>query len=576
MTEAPKRGAAKKQTLPDAGELRKRAEVRLVARPPAKAPYDAERLVCELQVHQIELEMQNEELLAARHKLEDALGRRTELFDQAPIGYVVLDARGSICEANLEASHMLGLPRDRLAGRRMGIFIAESDRLAVAELLDQVLATADARPPSTLDVVLSGDGSADAQEVRLIASRLGGDAPGVMLAMNDVTARKRVERALQNEIRGRDDFLAALSHELRNPLASVRTSLALFARVKPGAREARKARDIATRQVDHLAKIVDDLLDATRVSIGRIELERSHRELGELLRAALDDHRFLFDERGIALEGELAPGPHWVNVDGTRLRQVFSNLLVNAMKFTPRGGRVDVRLRAERGEAVVSVRDDGIGMEPELCHRVFAPFFQGPQALDRTFGGVGLGLALVKGLVELHDGTVKASSRGPGRGSTFEVRLSIVPAPPVGVEVPRPIPSTERRRVLVIDDAVDNAELLGELLKVAGHEARIAHDGPSGLALGRAFRPEFVFCDIGLPGMDGYEVARKMRADATLRRAHLVALSGYALAEDRRRSAAAGFDHHLAKPASWESIVCVLARRTPAPAVGRGSHSAAS
>jgi two-component system CheB/CheR fusion protein len=538
-------------------ELRKRAEERLVARPPAKtAANDLGRLVHELQVHQIELEMQNEELVRAHLELEATLRRKTDLFDFAPIGYVVLDKQGAILEANFEAARMLGAPRGKLGGARLASFVIEAHRVPLADLLDEALvADEESRPRSMLDVELGvdEDDGHDGHEVRLIASRLSGDEHRMLVAMHDVTARKRAERALQEEVRGRDQFLAALSHELRNPLASVRTSLEVFARVDPSAKEARKAMDTVNRQADHLTNIVDDLLDVTRVSTGKIQLERAATDLRTLVRTTVEDHRYQFEQRGIALDVGLAAEPLWVDADSMRLTQVFTNLLVNAMKFTPRGGHVAIHVRAEN-QAIVSVRDDGAGMAPELCERIFAPFVQGPQPLDRTLGGLGLGLAMVKGLVELHGGTVKARSRGPGHGSEFEVRLPIVQAPEVAAE-PRPqVRSTVSRRVLVIDDNVENAEALGDLLTLAGHEVRIANDGPSGLTLAREFHPEVVFCDIGLPEMDGYEVAHRMRSDDALRDAYLVALSGYVRAEDRARSAEAGFDHHLAKPASWDAI----------------------
>lgn len=565
----------KKRPVRGAGKLRKRAEKRLVARPPVKAArHDVARVVHELEVHQIELEMQNEELRATRRHVEEVLDRQTKLFEHAPIGYVVLDQGGLIREANREAARMLGAARDGLLGRRIALFVADKDRVALADLLDEARARTDeGGPSSTIDVGLSTDGN-QGPDVRFVASPLAGIERPVLLAIHDVTAHKRAEHALRGEIRSRDEFLAALSHELRNPLASIRTGLAVLARAEPGTGEARKATDVATRQADHLTKIVDELLDATRVSTGKIQLARAGTDLVELARTVVDDHRSMFQPRGIALESRLAPLPIWVHADATRLAQVLSNLLVNATKFTPRGGRVEVTLRAEGDRALLSVRDDGIGMEPELCDRIFTPFVQGPQPLDRTQGGLGLGLALVKGLVELHGGAVRARSTGPGCGAEFEVCLPIVDAPAPAVE-PTPAAPVKGRRVLVIDDAVDNAEVLGDLLSVSGHKTQIAHDGPSGIAIGRVFRPDVVLCDIGLPGMDGYEVARKMRADPALRGAYLVALSGYARAEDRKRSAEAGFDDHLAKPASWDSIARVLARRSPGAAVGgTGSRSA--
>lgn len=555
-------GGKKKQPTP--AELRRIAEERLAerdARAPQLPPEDPRRLVHELEVHQLELEMQNEELHAARLEIEEGLQRYTELFDFAPMGYVVLDADGTIREANLEIARMLGVTRKDLLGRRFALFVDPRQRAALAEFLAGVLARGDAGQASAILEADLPRESDEALQVRLVASARAGPTPGTLVAVHDITARRRAEAALREEGGRKDDFLAALSHELRNPLAPIRSSLSLVERVEPGGEEARKAMAILRRQVDHLVHIVDDLLDVTRIARNKVHLQREPLELGSLVRRTVDDHLPEFETRGVALEGHVAPEPLWAEADGTRLVQVIGNLLANALKFTPGGGRVDVGLRREGDHAVMSVRDNGVGIPPEMRARLFEPFIQAPQTLDRSRGGLGLGLAMVKGLVELHGGTVDVTSGGPGLGCEFTIRLPLAAAPQPEAAPASPVPTRPRRRVLVIEDNVDTADSLCDLLTLDGHDARVAYDGPSGIARAREFHPDVVFCDIGLPEVDGYEVARAMRADDALRGTYLVALSGYARPEDRERSTQAGFDWHLAKPPSTDALERVIAER---------------
>jgi PAS domain S-box-containing protein len=552
-----------RRNTPTPAELRRLAEERLAERADRAllSPEDPRRLVHELEVHQVELEMQNEELRAARLEIEEGLQRYTELFDFAPMGYVLLDPGGTIREANLEVARVLGVARKDLLGRRFALFVDPRQRVTLNELLEGVLAGgADGQASATLEVDLPRE-SDEALEVRLIASARTGATPGTLVAIHDITARRRAEAALREESGRKDDFLAALSHELRNPLAPIRTSLSVLERVEPGGEDAHKAMAILRRQVDHLVRIVDDLLDVTRIARNKVHLQREPLELGGLVRRTMEDHLPEFEAREIALEGHIATEPLWAEVDGTRVAQVIGNLLGNALKFTPRGGRVDLGLRREGNQAVLSVRDNGAGIAPEMRARLFEPFIQAPQTLDRSRGGLGLGLAMVKGLVELHGGTVDVTSAGPGRGCEFTIRLPLAAAAQVKAAPAPPVPTMPRRRVLVIEDTVDSAEALSDLLTLDGHDTQVAYDGPSGIALARDFHPDVVFCDIGLPEMDGYEVARAMRADDALRGTYLVALSGYARPEDRERSAEAGFDWHLAKPPSTDALERVIAER---------------
>jgi PAS domain S-box-containing protein len=375
-------------------------------------------------------------------------------------------------------------------------------------------------------------------------------------ALREAARTEAEASALREADRRKDDFLAMLGHELRNPLAPIRNSLYILDRVPNGGEQAVRARAIIQRQVEHLARLVDDLLDVSRITRGKVVLRRERLELGELVRRTAEDYRGAFAEAEVALEVRTGPGEAWVDGDPTRLSQVVGNLLTNAARFTPRGGKstLSVLQPAPGGQALVRVEDTGYGIDPRLLPRLFQPFTQAELPLDRKKGGLGLGLALVKGLVEMHGGTVDAASPGPGRGATFTVRLPLAPAAHPGPgHLDRPA-QVSPRRVLVVEDNVDAATSLAELLALDGHEVKVALTGREGIEQARALRPDVVLCDIGLPEMDGYGVARALRADPGLSGVRLVALTGYAGPGDVARARAAGFDAHLGKPPSLEAL----------------------
>ena len=383
--------------------------------------------------------------------------------------------------------------------------------------------------------------------------------------IEDVTDRKRAELALREADRRKSEFLGMLSHELRNPLAPIRTSLHLLDRAPPGSTQAWRAREVLGRQVAHLTRLVDDLLDVTRISRGKVELRRAPLDLAAVVRRACDDHRALLEADGLALAVHAPAAPLRVHGDEARLAQIVGNLLLNARKFTPQGGRVDVTVERRGDAARLSVRDTGAGIQPDILAQLFEPFLQAKQTLARSEGGLGLGLALVRGLAELHGGSAHAASAGPGRGSEFTVELPLAPAAPDARTAPPEGSGGRGRRVLVVDDNHDAASSLAELVALFGHEVAVVFDGPSAVAHAAAHRPEVILCDIGLPGMDGYEVARSIRAaqDGAVR---LVALSGYAQPEDVQRAAEAGFDEHVAKPADPDHLERLLAGPTaPGP-----------
>ena len=389
----------------------------------------------------------------------------------------------------------------------------------------------------------------------------------VSVACQEITDRKRAEAALREACerlrdadRRKDEFLGMLSHELRNPLAPIRNALYILDHAEPTGQQARRAKEVANRQVAHLSRLVDDLLDVTRIARGKIELRRADVDLAALAQRAAEDHRAVMQDRGLDLAVELPGERVVVSGDETRLAQVLGNLLSNAAKFTPAGGRVTLTLAADASEAVVHVRDTGPGIDPGMLEAIFDPFTQSEQTLARSEGGLGLGLALVKGLVALHGGEVGAFSGGAGHGTDFVMKLPRVHAPseapaPGGAASARPAP--RRRRILVVDDNHDAAETLAELVELLGHEAEVVYDGPSALTKMLEYAPEVVLCDIGLPGMNGYEVARRLRAAGV--GARLVAVSGYAQPEDVARAVEAGFDAHVAKPPGADALASALA-----------------
>jgi PAS domain S-box-containing protein len=377
---------------------------------------------------------------------------------------------------------------------------------------------------------------------------------------------ERANGLLREAAHQKDQFLAILAHELRNPLAPIRNGLYVLERTPSDSDHAQRARAVIDRQVSHLTRLVDDLLDVSRIAHGKVQLRRERVDLDEITSRTAEDLRSVFARQHVELDVLRAGRAVWVNGDATRLAQAIGNLLTNAAKFTPRGGKATVSLRvdAERKDAVLVVTDTGSGIAPDVLRNLFEPFAQADTTLDRSKGGLGLGLALVKGLVEMHGGSVSVVSAGLGAGATFTIRLPLDVEKVTAQQAPRRERDSPRRRVLVIEDNVDAAETLKDALELIGHVVAIAHDGPQGIAEARVFAPNVVLCDIGLPGLNGYEVARAFRRDADLGRIALVALTGYAQPDDVRKALDAGFDAHLAKPPSMDAIESALDKASSA------------
>jgi signal transduction histidine kinase/ActR/RegA family two-component response regulator len=357
----------------------------------------------------------------------------------------------------------------------------------------------------------------------------------------------------------KDEFMAMLAHELRNPLAPLRNAAAILKRLPPGA-SLDRVQGIIERQVDHQARLLDDLLDVSRITRGKITLHPVRLDLALLVRDTVEDCRSIMEDAGLSVHLTLPQTPVWVEGDPTRLAQVLTNLLVNASKFTDAGGeiRVGMVVEPEGRMVIVCVEDTGIGIERDRLLEVFEPFTQADRSLDRSRGGLGLGLALVKGLVELHGGSIWAYSPGPGQGSEFRFVLALADSPEA-VEARHPAaPVARPQRVLIIEDNRDAAEMLRELLELSGYQVALAFTGPDGVAAAREFEPQVVLCDIGLPGMSGYEVAATLRRESAPE-ARLIALSGYGEDGDRRRAREASFDEHLLKPVAFEEVEVLLA-----------------
>jgi signal transduction histidine kinase/DNA-binding response OmpR family regulator len=399
-------------------------------------------------------------------------------------------------------------------------------------------------------------------------------APADFVLAGDLAARAavaldnaRLHHAVQRADRQKNEFLAMLAHELRNPLAPLRNVAAALRHASDEPRVSR-ASELIDRQVTHLARLVDDLLDVGRITRGAVRLQTRPLDLVALVAQAVDAARPAADAKRHTLTAELPDRPLVVDGDPTRLAQVVSNLLANAVKYTDAGGRIRVAVAAAGGEVRVRVRDTGVGIPADMLSAVFDLFTQVDQSLDRSQGGLGIGLTLVKRLAELHGGRVTAHSGGPGTGSEFTVALPLAPADiPPPVDPAPPPPAAAALRVVVVDDNVDGAESLAGLLDLLGHQTTVAHTGPDGLAAVRTARPDLALLDIGLPGMDGYEVARRLRDDPATRGVVLAAISGYGRDQDRARSREAGFDHHFIKPLELDALQSILRSLRP---TGRG------
>ncbi|HEV3260116.1 MAG TPA: PAS domain S-box protein [Gemmataceae bacterium] len=490
--------------------------------------------------------------------------RYRRLFETAQDAILILDGdTGKIIDSNPFLSDLLGYSPDELLGKELweiGLFQdIEANRAAFRQLQEQGYIRYEDLPLETKD--------GRRAYVEFVSNVYPVEGHQVIQCnIRDISDRKRAEEALREADRRKDEFLAMLAHELRNPLAPLRNAMQVMRLKGTDDPDVRWARDVVERQVQQLTRLVDDLLDIARFNRGMINLQMEPVDMAAVVARAVEISRPLIDAHKHYLHVSLPGQAVRVEGDLTRLAQVLSNLLNNAAKYTEEGGRIDLTVEPSGREAVLRVRDTGVGIAADMLPRIFEMFTQVQGSVSRSEGGLGIGLTLVRKLVEMHGGRVEAHSEGHGHGSEFVVRLpllrqAVLPAAAEAEQQrPRKVPA---RNVLIVDDNQDAAESLALLLRLAGQEVRTAYDGPAALDLARARPPDVVMLDIGMPGMDGLEVARRLRQDLGLKRALLVALTGYGGEEDRRRCQEAGFNAHLVKPAD----VCALKRLLARPAL---------
>jgi signal transduction histidine kinase len=378
----------------------------------------------------------------------------------------------------------------------------------------------------------------------------GGKIIGSVSVVRDITERKRVEDALRDADRRKNVFLATLSHELRNPLAPIRTAARLLESALVSQADLQRCRSIISRQVAQMASLLDDLLDVSRFTRGELTLKKAYVPLQQVLDAAVEAVHPLIHAKQHRLQLDLLPSPPMLEVDPVRLTQVVSNLLTNAAKYTDPGGEITLGCRLKADSLVIFVRDNGIGLAPEMFSRVFEMFVQVEPSKERSEGGLGIGLALVKALVELHGGSIEVRSAGREQGTTFTVKLprSVIAAEPARISSDRDARDCPSRCVLIADDNPDGAEILAMLLQTSGHTVHVANDGAAAFELAARIRPDVAVLDIGMPGLSGYEVAKRIRREAWGAGMTLIAVTGWGQEEDKREALAVGFDYHVTKP----------------------------
>jgi PAS domain S-box-containing protein len=470
----------------------------------------------------------------------------------------ILDTQGRVASWNAGAERIKGYRADQIIGKHFRVFYTDDARQRQWPEEELRRARDDGRYEEE-GTRVRGDGTTFWANVVITPVRDStGELRGYAKVTRDLTDRKRIE-SLETADRQMQEFLAVLAHELRNPLAPISNALTLLAR-KPTADPAEIwVRDVLQRQTTQLARLVDDLLDVSRITRAALVLDRKPIDLRTVVRHAADASMQWFEQRRHTLDVNVSDERVVVDGDEVRLSQVVQNLLHNAAKYTPDGGHIEVRVRRDQAEGSVVVRDNGIGMAPKMLNTAFELFKQAHQGLERTQGGLGVGLTLVQRLVKMHGGSVVARSEGPGRGSEFVVRLPLREEPAIVRSLGEGRPGVAaaqaaRRRILVVDDNRDAAQALRLLLESEGHEVRVACDGPGGLTLAHEYQPDVALLDIGLPQMDGYELARRMRQDASLAGTLLVAVTGYGQMHDRARASASGFNHHLVKPVEFSAL----------------------
>jgi PAS domain S-box-containing protein len=493
------------------------------------------------------------ETARAQAELRAERDRSRYIFDTMVEGFALMNPDWTIAHMNAEGLRICHKTAEQVIGRKHWELFPE---VRGSEAGDMLVRAMEQRQAGAVEYRLPQiDGRGGWNEIRAFPTQ-----DGIAVFFREITDRKRFEEQLKVADQRKDEFLAMLAHELRNPLAPISAAAMLLDMGSPGENRVRQSSAIIGRQVRHMTRLVDDLLDVSRVTRGLIELDRTLLDVRAIVDEAVEQVRPQLAARRQHLSLHLPGMPLVVEGDRARLVQVLSNLLGNAVKYTPEDGAIEVGAREEGGQLVLAVRDDGIGMERELTERAFDLFAQAKRSSDRSQGGLGLGLALVRNLVELHGGTVTCASPGPGQGSTFSVTLPLA-ADAAPSQAP---PETSAAvgtglTLLVVDDNVDAATTLAMLLEATGHQVFIEHESLRALELARSARPDACLLDIGLPDLDGNELARRLRAQPETAHSVLIAVSGYGQESDRRTALEAGFSHHLVKPVDLDSLAAVLA-----------------
>jgi PAS domain S-box-containing protein len=497
--------------------------------------------------------------------VREAAVRLKAIVDTAVDGIITIDENGVVESMNLAAERLFGFGRDEVIGSNVKMLMPDPYRHEHDGYLAAYRNTGQKRIiGSGREVVgLRKDGSTFPMDLAVSETLLGTRRifTGIV---RDITERKRLEEELKSADERKNHFLAMLAHELRNPLAPISNAVQIMRIEGPSGPNHEWSIEVIAEQIKQMTRIVDDLLDLSRINRGKVVLQREPAELAQVVELAVQASRPQLDEFRHELRLSLPPDPIVLEVDRARLAQVLYNLLNNAAKYTPEGGRIELAVALDGPDVLIKVADNGIGIAPELLPKVFDLFVQADQSLSRSRGGLGIGLTVVRSLVELHQGSVSVSSAGVGLGCEFTIRI---PRPPEASVV---LPDDSgrsgrgrsaglpRRRILVVDDSLLNAASLEKLLIALGQEVRTAHDGKEAIEIAREYRPEIMLLDIGLPVMDGYEVARRSRKEPGLEKTTLVAMTGYGKAEDRQRSQAAGFNAHLVKPILLEDLELLL------------------
>jgi PAS domain S-box-containing protein len=505
--------------------------------------------------------------ITERKEAQTVLLRQAAIFEHLSDAIVITDLRGNITDFNVGGERMLGYRMREALDKPVSIFFPPEHALRIRREALAALA-AEGTWRSELPFVRRDGSRGVCETVVKPLANARGDIYGAVSVSRDITERRRAEQQLQRlnlELsradRRKDEFLATLAHELRNPLAPMRNVLEILRLKEFADPQLNWARDVFDRQLQHMTHLVDDLLEVSRITQGKLELRKQRLELARAMQSAMEAARPSVQASSHHLSVTLPAEPLYLDADPTRLSQMILNLLNNAAKYTPPGGRITLTAEREGDEAVIVVRDSGIGIPREHLNSVFEMFSQLAPALDRSQGGLGIGLALVRGLAELHGGTVAAFSGGPGTGSEFVIRLPLSTTldTPAG-EAPAESARANLLRVVIVDDNADAADSLAMVLELEGHEVRTAGDGLSGLRLIGEFEPQAVILDIGLPLMNGYDLARRSRVDHPEAGMLLIAVTGWGQQQDKQTAVAAGFDHHFTKPVDPQDLQRVLSR----------------